>query len=198
MDYLTLYYKNLSEQLQDKVNNLNKLLNEVVITKITPVYNRNGTTTKTERIDTEKGEKFIDVDTKRELVTFGGSQWDNSTDLQRRRIANARNRSESEDYHRDNDIETSPGADNVRTGVTTAEERQRAQQQANMDESKKRGENQGEVGPSAGRKVLEDEKRVQAAKLEQSKQEKAAIELEKEKRRRADDRGAPRATEKSK
>lgn len=28
MDYLTKYYKNLSEQLQEKVNNLQKLLNE--------------------------------------------------------------------------------------------------------------------------------------------------------------------------
>jgi hypothetical protein len=191
MDYLTQHYKNLSEQLQAKVNHLNNLLSEVVITKVTPVYTRQGTTTKPERIDTEKGEKFIDVDTKRELVTFGGSQWDNSTDLQRRRIANARNRSESEDYHKDNDIETSPGAGNVRTGVTTAEERQRAQQQANIDERKKRSENQGEVGPSAGRKSLEDEKKVQAAKLEQSKQRELEIEREKEQRRRADDRGAP-------
>ena len=28
MDYLTKYYKNLSEQLQEKVNNLQKLLND--------------------------------------------------------------------------------------------------------------------------------------------------------------------------
>ena len=187
MDYLTHYYKNLSEQLQDQVNHLNYILNEVVITKFTPVYTRQGTTTKPETIDTEKGEKFIDVDTKRELVTFGGSQWDNSTDLQRRRIANVRARSESEDYHKENDIDTGPEG--------TADERARAQQQANIDERKKRSENQGEVGPSAGRKVLEDEKKVQAAKLEQIKQQKLAIEQEKEKRRRADDRGAPRAPE---
>jgi len=182
MDYLTQHYKNLSEQLQAKVNHLNNLLSEVVITKMTPVYSMNGTTTKPERIDTEKGEKFIDVDTKGELVKFGASRWENSTDLQRREIGTRRAYQHSKEYHDANDIETSPGAGNVRTGVTTAEERQRAQQQANMDESKKRGENQGEVGPSAGRKVLEDEKKVQAAKLEQ---EKAAIELEKEQRRRA-------------
>ena len=188
MDYLTQHYKNLSEQLQAKVNHLNNLLSEVVITKFTPVYNRGpstpGTTTRTETIDTEKGEKFIDVDTKRELVTFGGSRWDNSTDLQRRMIANARNRSDSEDYHRDNDIDTGPEG--------TADERARAQQQANIDERKKRSANQGEVGPSAGRKVLEDEKKVQAAKLEQSKQRELAIKLEKEQKWREGYRGAPR------
>ena len=34
MDYLTKYYKNLSEQLQEKVNILQAQLNEVVVTKI--------------------------------------------------------------------------------------------------------------------------------------------------------------------
>jgi len=34
MNYLTNYYKNLSEQLQAKVNNLQNLLNEVKITKV--------------------------------------------------------------------------------------------------------------------------------------------------------------------
>lgn len=34
MDYLTQYYKNLSEQLQQKINILQKQLDEVVITKV--------------------------------------------------------------------------------------------------------------------------------------------------------------------
>jgi hypothetical protein len=34
MNYLTNYYKNLSEQLQEKVNHLQNLLNEVKITKV--------------------------------------------------------------------------------------------------------------------------------------------------------------------
>ena len=36
MDYLTNYYKNLSEQLQAKVNNLQKLLTEMEIANVDP------------------------------------------------------------------------------------------------------------------------------------------------------------------
>ena len=143
MDYLTLYYKNLSEQLQDKVNHLNNILSEVVITKVSPVYNRGNTSSKTERIDTEKGEKFIDNDENHELDTRHKN--DVTSEIDRRETGVNRAISASKEAHFRLDTETGP--------ETTAEERQRAQQQANMDESKKRSENQANVGPSAGRKT---------------------------------------------
>jgi len=44
MDYITQYYKNLSEQLQDKINHLNQLLEEADIS-LDPYYGLNTPTT---------------------------------------------------------------------------------------------------------------------------------------------------------
>lgn len=130
MNYLTNYYKNLSEQLQERVNHLQNLLNEVVITKI-------GLDGKAEKIDTSKGEKF-----KEPGPANGLSAEENK--IEKELDAEDEARDMSAFYHARQTQNIGPEG--------TAESRAQAQVKANQEAHKKNAKNQGNVGPSAGRK----------------------------------------------
>jgi len=81
MNYLTNYYKNLSEQLQDKVNILERYLAEVKITKVV-----DGVTVKwdpNEESETEATERAINNNPRASALAkdpFDRSEWDKEVD----------------------------------------------------------------------------------------------------------------------